>query len=537
MAKKETKKKDSLPMEEMLWKACDALRGSIEPSEYKHVVLSLIFLKYAGFHFEKRRQELIADGHKEFVDNVEFYAAKNVFYLPQNARWSYLKENAKQPNIASLVDKALSDIEKENKPLRGALPNNYYSSLGIEAEKLGSLLDKIDGFENILATADGNDIIGRVYEYFLSKFAIKEGKGKGEFYTPKTIVNLIAEMIEPYEGKIYDPCCGSGGMFVQSMKFVESHHGNRRKVSVYGQEFTKTTFKLAKMNLAIRGIAADLGDYAANTFTDDRHKDLKADFIMANPPFNQKDWRAENQLTDDPRWSGYEVPPTSNANYAWILNMVSKLSSNGVAGFILANGALSADGTEERAIRRKLIERGLVEAIVILPRDLFYSVDISVTLWILNANKKARVVHRNGEEIHYRDREKEVLFMDMRQMGEPFEKKYVRFTDSDIQKVASTYHNWQREGYADTYADVPEFCYSASLAEIEEKGFSLVPSKYIEFVNHDESVDYETRMKELQHELAEILREEAESRTAVLEVFKTLGYEIPGLKPEGGKDE
>ena len=525
MAKKATNKKDNLPMEEVLWKACDALRGSIEPSEYKHVVLSLIFLKYAGFHFEKRRQEIIADGLEDFVDSVEFYAAKNVFYLPETARWAYLKENSKQPNIASVVDKALSDIEKENKPLRGALPNNYYSSLGIEAEKLGSLLDKIDGFDAILESADGNDIIGRVYEYFLSKFAIKEGKGKGEFYTPKTIVNLIAEMIEPYEGKIYDPCCGSGGMFVQSMKFVESHHGNCRKVSVYGQEYTKTTYKLAKMNLAIRGIATDLGDYAANTFTDDRHKDLKADFIMANPPFNQKDWRAENQLTDDPRWSGYETPPTSNANYGWILNMVSKLSSNGVAGFILANGSLSADGTEGN-IRQKMIERGLVEAIVILPRNLFYSTDISVTLWILNANKKGRVVNRNGEEMHYRDREKEILFMDMRQMGEPFEKKYVRFTDEDIRKVAETYHNWQREGHTDTYADVPEFCYSASFDEVKEKGFSLVPSKYIEFVNRDEVVDYDTRMKELQAELTDILRQEAESREAVFNVFKSLGYEI-----------
>ena len=521
-------KKETLPMEEMLWKACDALRGSIEPSEYKHVVLSLIFLKYAGFHFEKRRQEIIAAGQGAFVDNVAFYAARNVFSLPETSRWCYLKENAKQSDIALKVDKALADIEKENKSLAGALPNNYYSSLGIEAEKLGSLIDKIDGFDTILENDKENGIIGRVYEYFLSKFAIKEGKGKGEFYTPKTIVNLIAEMIEPYEGIIYDPCCGSGGMFVQSMKFVQNHHGNRRNVSVYGQEFTKTTYKLAKMNLAIRGIAANLGDYAANTFSDDRHKDLKADFIMANPPFNQKDWRAENQLTDDPRWQGYDTPPTSNANYGWILNMVSKLSSNGVAGFILANGALSVDGTEG-AIRRKMIEKGLVEAIVILPRNLFYSTDISVTLWILNANKKARVVNRQGEEIKYRDREGEILFIDMRQMGEPFEKKYVRFSDADIRKVADTYHNWQREGYTDTYADIPEFCKSISVngaGGVKEKGFSLVPSKYIEFVNRDETVDYDTRMRELQSELSNILREEAESRDAILEVFKSLGYEI-----------
>ena len=314
-------------------------------------------------------------------------------------------------------------------------------------------------------------------------------------------------------------------MFVQSMKFVESHHGNRRMVSVYGQEYTKTTFKLAKMNLAIRGIAADLGDYAANTFTDDRHRDLKADFIMANPPFNQKDWRADNQLTDDERWTGYDTPPTSNANYGWILNMVSKLSDNGVAGFILANGALSADGIEG-AIRRKMIENDIVESIVILPRNLFYSTDISVTLWILNKNKKGRVVSRNGEEIHYRDREGEILFIDMRQMGEPFEKKYVRFTDEDIQKGARTYHNWQRESATESYANEPEFCYSASFDEVNAKGFSLVPSKYIEFVNRDETIDYDTRMKELHGELTDILRKEAESRAAVLEVFKSLGYEI-----------
>lgn len=525
MAKKATNKKENLPMEEVLWKACDALRGSIEPSEYKHVVLSLIFLKYAGFHFDKRRREIINDGLEDFVDSVEFYAAKNVFYLPETARWTYIKENAKQPNVASIVDKALSDIEKENKPLRGALPNNYYSSLGIEAEKLGSLLDKVDGFDTILESADGNDIIGRVYEYFLSKFAIKEGKGKGEFYTPKTIVNLIAEMIEPYEGKIYDPCCGSGGMFVQSIKFVEAHSGNKKKVSIYGQEYTNTTFKLAKMNLAIRGISANLGEMAANTFTNDQHKDLKADFIMANPPFNQKQWRAENELVDDPRWNGYEVPPTSNANYGWILNIVSKLSQNGVAGFLLANGALSDDGTELK-IRQQLIENHLVEAIIILPRNLFYTTDISVTLWVLNKNKKARVVEQNGKLKRYRNREDEILFMDLRQMGSPYEKKYIELTEEDRAKVTSVYHNWQQEGYEETYENVPEFCYSASFDEVKEKGFTLVPSRYIEFVNRDENIDFDTKMKSLQGELKELLAQEEKSKSDLLAVFKELGYEI-----------
>jgi type I restriction enzyme M protein len=517
------KTKDTKSMEEALWESCNKLRGNVEPSEYKHVVLSLIFLKYAGDRFEQRRKEIIQAGQEAFVDNVAFYGAKNVFYLPAESRWSFLKENAKQPDLAIRVDKALADIERLNKSLKGALPNNYYSSLGIDAPKLASLLDEIDKIDTL--TDAGNDLIGRVYEYFLSKFAIAEGKGKGEFYTPKCIVNLIAEMIQPYDGKIYDPCCGSGGMFVQSLKFVESHHGNRRNVSVYGQEYTKTTYKLAKMNLAIRGINANLGEEAADTFKNDQHKDLKADYIMANPPFNQKSWRAENELTTDARWMGYDVPPTSNANYGWILNMVSKLSTNGVAGFILANGALSADGTE-LAIRKRLIENGLVEAILILPRNLFYSTDISVTLWILNANKKARTALRNGETVNYRDREREVLFIDLRQMGEPFEKKYVRLTDEDIAQVTNTYHSWQVEGYENTYRNTPEYCYSASVEEIANKGYSLVPSKFIEFANRDETVDYETRMKQLQTELSDILKQEANSRKDLMDVFKTLGYEL-----------
>ena len=510
-------------MEESLWQSCNKMRGSIEPSEYKHVVLSLMFLKYAGDHFEQRRSEIIAEGHAAFADMVEFYEAKNVFFLPPESRWSFIMENAKQPDIAIKIDKALAEVERHNKPLKGALPSNYYSNLGLDITKLASLLDEINKIDTL--KDEENDLIGRVYEYFLSKFAIAEGKGKGEFYTPKSIVNLIAEMIQPFEGKIYDPCCGSGGMFVQSLKFVQSHNGNKKNVSVYGQEYTKTTYKLAKMNLAIRGISANLGEQEADTFHNDQHKSLKADFIMANPPFNQKDWREENQLKDDPRWAGFDVPPTSNANYGWILNMVSKLSQNGVAGFILANGALSADGTE-LAIRKKLIEDGLVEAIVILPRNLFYSTDISVTLWVINHNKKAHVENQNGEEIHYRDREDEVLFMDLRQWGEPFEKKFVQLSAQNIQDVATNYHNWQREGYESSYKDVPEFCYSAKVSEIAEKGYSLVPSKYIEFINKDDSIDFDTKMRSLQAELKDILAEEDKSRSALEQVFTDLGYSL-----------
>lgn len=520
---KATKKIKEVSMEEALWKSADKLRGSVEPAEYKHVVLSLFFLKFAGDKFEEQKKKLIEGGMEKFIDNIAFYTKDNVFYLPPESRWSFIMENAKQDDIPLKIDTALYTIEKTNPILKGALPDNYYSRLQIDTVKLASLLDEINKIDT--SKDKENDIIGRVYEYFLSKFAIAEGKGKGEFYTPKSIVNLIAELIEPYDGTLYDPCCGSGGMFVQSIKFVEAHHGNKKKVSIYGQEYTNTTYKLAKMNLAIRGIAANLGEMAANTFSKDQHKDLKADYIMANPPFNQKEWRAADELLDDVRWSGYDVPPISNANYGWILNIVSKLSQNGVAGFLLANGALSDDGTELK-IRQRLIENDLVEAILILPRNLFYTTDISVTLWILNKNKKARTVEQNGVEKKYRDRQGQILFMDLRQMGSPYEKKYIELTQEDRDKVTETYHNWQTEGYEDSYKDVPEFCYSASFDEVKEKGFTLVPSRYIEFVNRDENIDFDTKMKSLQSELQELLKEEEKSKEELLDVFKELGYEI-----------
>jgi|SRR5690554_146360 len=518
MAKKQVKEKS---IEETLWQSCDKLRGSVESSEYKHVVLGLIFLKFASDKFEERKEEIIAAGQEKYVENKEFYNMKNVFFLMETSRWSYIKANAKQDDLALKIDTALHQIEKNNPALKGALPDNYFSRLGLDKTKLASLIDQISEINTIADKQ--NDIVGRVYEYFLAKFAIKEGKGKGEFYTPKSIVNLIAEMIEPYQGIIYDPACGSGGMFVQSVKFIEQHHGNKKEVSVYGQEYTNTTYKLAKMNLAIRGISANLGEKAADTFANDQHPDLKADFIMANPPFNQKDWRAESELTDDPRWKGYEVPPKSNANYAWILNMVSKLSDNGVAGFILANGALSGGG-EEYKIRRKLIENNLVEAIIILPRNMFYTTDISVTLWILNKNKTEKTVDKGTETRNYRNREEEVLFMDLRQQGEPFEKKYIQFSNSHIEDIANTFHTWQTDDAA--YKDVPEFCYAAKKEEIEKKDFSLVPSKYIEFVNRDENIDFDTKMKSLQTELKDLLEQEEQSKTDLQNVFKALGYEL-----------
>jgi type I restriction enzyme M protein len=522
MAKKNGNGKEK-GIEETLWESANKLRGSVEPAEYKHVVLGLIFLKFASDKFEVHRKKLIADGKEKYIEMPDFYNMANVFYLDEISRWSYIVKNSKQNDIALKIDTALHNIEKNNKALKGALPDNYFSRLGLDITKLASLLDTINDIDTLKDKTQ--DIVGRVYEYFLSKFALAEGKGKGEFYTPKTIVNLIAEMIEPYKGIIYDPACGSGGMFVQSVKFIESHHGNKKEVSIYGQEYTNTTYKLAKMNLAIRGISGNLGEKAANTFADDQHKDLKADFIMANPPFNQKDWRGVNELIDDPRWRGYDVPPKSNANYGWILNIVSKLSDNGVAGFILANGALSGGG-EEYKIRRKLIENNLVEAILVLPRNLFYTTDISVTLWILNKNKKEQSRSIGDEQRHYRNREKEILFMDLRQLGEPFEKKFTQFSDEDIKRVTSTYHQWQSK----IIENIPEFCYSASFDEVAKKDFSLVPSKYIEFVNRDENIDFDEKMKALQSEFAELLKAEQQSKVELLKVFEELGYKI-SLEP------
>ena len=528
MAKKSIVKTKSI--EETLWDSANKLRGTVESSEYKHVVLGLIFLKFASDKFEERRAELQAEGKVKFIEMKEFYNMQNIFYLPEEARWSYIIENSKQADIALKIDTALHTIEKNNTALKGALPDNYFSRLNMDVSKLAALLDTINNINTLQDKQQ--DIVGRVYEYFLSKFALAEGKGKGEFYTPKSIVNLIAEMIEPYKGIIYDPACGSGGMFVQSVKFIESHHGNKKEVSIYGQEYTATTYKLAKMNLAIRGIAANLGDVPADTFGKDQHPDLKADFIMANPPFNQKDWRAADELLDDARWKGYEVPPTSNANYAWILNMVAKLSENGVAGFILANGALSGGGTEYE-IRKKLIENDLVEAIVILPRNMFYTTDISVTLWILNKNKKERTVQLPDEVRQYRNRENEILFLDLRQKGIPFEKKYTQFSEEETKEIAGTYHNWQSspplEGCPQdgvVYKDIPEFSYSATKEEVKAKDYSLVPSKYIAFVNRDEQIDYEDKMKALQQDITQLLQEEAQSKKDLLNVFKELGYAI-----------
>ena len=523
MPKGKAKAKESKPIEQTLWDAANKLRGKVEPAEYKHVVLSMIFLKYANDRFNEHRKQMIADGQQAFLEMMPFYTKDNVFYIPECARWSFIMENAKQPDIAIKIDTALHEIEMKNPTLAGALPDNYYSRLHMDPSGLSSLLDLINGIE--LQVGGDKDIFGKVYEYCLRQFALKEGKGKGEFYTPRTVVALLCELIEPYHGIVYDGACGSGGMFIQSMRFVDEHRGNRLNVSIYGQELTDTTRRLAKMNLAIRGISANLGAEAANTFLNDQHKDLKADFSLENPPFNQKDWREPNQLNDDPRWSGYPTPPTSNANYGWLLNTLSKLNQNGVGVVLLANGALSAGGEEYR-IRKALIENDVVEAIVILPRSMFYTTDISVTAWILNRNKHTRTENRPSGEVRYRERSDEILFMDLRQMGHPYEKKYIEFTQEDRDVIVDRFKSWRFDGYQTPYENIPEFCYSATKAEVIGKDYSLVPSRYIEFVQAGEDEDYDAKMKQLQSELQTLLIQEQQSRADLMEVMRNLGYSI-----------
>jgi len=523
MAKKAVLKEQSL--ESILMNCRNALRGSIGGNEKnRDAVMGLVFLKFVSDKFEKRREEIKAQyGNKpQFLDKPSFYLAENVFYLSDSSRWDYIVKHASSDEIAVIIDKAMADIEDKNKSLKGALPQNFYATLSVKSKSIKGLIDEINKID--AHKFHDVDLIGRVYEYFLQVFAIDSGQGdeKGEFYTPSSIVRLIAELIEPYSGRVYDPCCGSGGMFVQSIKFVEQHNGNRKKISIIGQESNSDTWRLAKMNLAIRGIAHNLGEKAASTFTDDQFKDQKVEFIMANPPFNLKKWRGEDELTDDARWRGYAVPPVSNANYAWILHMLSKLDvTNGIAGFLLANGALNADGVEYE-IRKQLIENDKIEAIIVLPREMFYSTDISVTLWIVNNNKKAREL--NGRKL--RDRKNEILFIDLRTWNKNvYEKKYVMLDDQQIADVKKIYNGWQSANKK-LYSDVPELCKAASLEEIRKQNYSLAPSKYIEFIDHDLEIDYKKEMKRIQNEMKEVLKEEKDSQKMLKDAFKGIGYGI-----------
>lgn len=539
MAKVAKKKEEAVSLETVLWNCRVALRGVGSTDKNRDAVIGLCFLKFAGDKFEKRRAELIEQygDIPAFLEKVSFYNAVNVFYLKESARWSYIVKNAGANDIAVILDQAMADIESANPSLKGALSLNLYATLGAPKEKIKQLIDEVNKIDE--SRFQEEDLIGRVYEYFLQVYAASGTKEDGEFYTPACVVQLIAEMIEPYSGVVYDPCCGSGGMFVQSHKFVESHHGNRKNISVIGQESVQETWRLCKMNLAIRGISHNLGEKNASTFTEDLHKDKKVDFIMANPPFNLKGWRGEDQLLDDPRWQGYGVPRVSNANYAWILHMISKLDVNhGIAGFLLANGALN--DPDEYEIRKQLLLNDKIEAIIVLPRDMFYTTDISVTLWIVNMNKTAGTV--NGRQV--RDRRGEVLFMDLRRWDQNTEeividkgkkKKKTVLTPAQIADVKKVYDAWQS---VDTtlYADVPEFCQSVKILKkdkvrpedvsIEDKDFSLAPSKYIEFIDHDLDIDYAKEMARIQDEMRLLMVSEELSQSMLKDAFRGIGYGI-----------
>lgn len=499
----------NIGFEETLWKAADKLRGSMDASEYKHVVLGLIFLKYISDKFETKFDELITEG-EGFEEDRDEYESENIFWVPKEARWGFIMDNAKDSKIGQYIDDAMILIEKENPTLKGVLDKRY-ARPEIDKRRLGELIDLISTIK--LHKNDEKDLLGRVYEYFLGQFASVEGKGGGEFYTPTSIVKTLVEMIEPYEGRIYDPACGSGGMFVQSEKFVEEHKGKIENLSIYGQEMNSTTWKLCKMNLAIRGLDANLGKYHADTFHDDQHKTLKADFILANPPFNISDWGG-NQLTDDVRWK-YGTPPTGNANYAWLQHMVYHLSPSGTAGIVLANGSLSSNTSNEGEIRKNLLNSDLVDCIVALPDKLFYSTAIPVSLWILNRNKKTNP--------KFRSREGEVLFIDARHLGEMVDRRHRELTtigkDNDVLKIAETYHAWRN--LSGEYEDVKGFCKSANIEEIREHEYVLTPGRYVGIEDvEDNGIPFEEKMDNMTAELAELF---AKSRHLEEDIRKNLG--------------
>lgn len=500
-----TENTGNIGFEETLWKAADKLRGSMDASEYKHVVLGLIFLKYISDKFETKFDALIEEG-AGFEEDRDEYEAENIFWVPKEARWSFIKDNAKEPKIGQFIDDAMILIEKENTSLKGVLDKRY-ARPEIDKRRLGELIDLISTIK--LHQNGEKDLLGRVYEYFLGQFASVEGKGGGEFYTPTSVVKTLVDMIEPYQGRVYDPCCGSGGMFVQSEKFVEDHQGRVENLSIYGQEMNSTTWKLCKMNLAIRGLDANLGPHHADTFHHDLHKTLKADFILANPPFNISDWGG-NQLTDDVRWK-FGIPPAGNANYAWLQHMVYHLAPNGSAGIVLANGSLSTNTSNEGEIRKNLLEEDIVDAIVALPDKLFYSTGIPVSLWILNRNKK--------DNPKYRSREHEVLFIDARQLGEMIDRRHRELTEEDVSKISATYHEWRNiDG---EYEDIKGFCKSATIEDIREHEYVLTPGRYVGIEDvEDDGIPFDEKMESMTAELAELF---AKSRHLEDEIRKNLG--------------
>jgi type I restriction enzyme M protein len=464
----------TLGFETMLWAAADKLRGNMDAAEYKHVVLGLIFLKYISDAFEERHAKLLREvGEGADPEDPDEYRAEGVFWVPPEARWEKLQDAAKQPEIGKLVDDAMEAIERDNPTLKGVLPKDY-ARPALDKRRLGELIDLIATIGLGGEEHRSKDVLGRVYEYFLGQFAGKEGKKGGEFYTPRCVVRLLVEMIEPYQGRVYDPCCGSSGMFVQSEEFIRAHGGRLRDISIYGQESNHTTWKLARMNLAIRGIEANLGPHDADSFHHDLHPDLKADFILANPPFNMSDWGGE-QLRDDVRWR-FGVPPAGNANFAWVQHIVHHLGPAGIAGFVLANGSMSSSQSGEGEIRKALVEADLVDCMIALPGQLFYGSQISVCLWFLVRDKSGTPT-RGGKPL--RNRQGETLFIDARRMGVMVSRTHRELKDEEMTRIASTYHAWRRTAGADVYADVPGFCKAAAVAEIRAQGHVLTPGRYV----------------------------------------------------------
>lgn len=488
----------ALGFEDQLWQAADKLRGHMDAAVYKHVVLGLVFLKYVSDAFEERYNQLKSEGDG-FEEEKDAYAEKNVFWVPKSARWENIKNNAKKSEIGKIIDDAMVLIEKDNKSLKGVLQKDY-ARPDLDKRMLGELVDLVSKIGLGDKESKQKDILGRIYEYFLSKFASAEGKLGGQFYTPTCIVKLLVEMIEPTKGRIYDPCCGSGGMFVQSEKFLEAHGGKRGQLSLFGQESNPTTWKLAKMNLAIRGLEGNLGEMNADSFHNDQHKDLKADFILANPPFNVSDWGGD-RLKDDSRWK-YGVPSEGNANYAWLQHMIHHLNPHGYAGIVLANGSLSSNQSSEGEIRRKIIEADLVDCIVSLPGQLFYTTQIPASLWFL-----ARCKKKNG----FRDRQREVLFIDCRKLGVMSSRVTKELTNDEVTEIGRIYHAWRGEKESGKYEDKAGFCKAVKIEEIENNGWVLTPGRYVGAEDVvDDAAPFEERFLYLKERLRKQLNDSAD---------------------------
>lgn len=492
--------------EEQLWQAADKLRSNMDAAEYKHVVLGLIFLKYVSDSFKEKYEMLKAEGYGDEEDRDE-YIAENIFWVPKEARWENIKAHATSTDIGEIIDKAMETIEKENDILKGILTKNY-SRRELDKTRLGELVTIFTNIDVGTTVAQERDVLGRVYEYFLGKFASAEGKLGGEFYTPSCIVRTLVEMIEPFEGQIFDPACGSGGMFCQSARFVKEHQGNIRDISIFGQESNPTTWKLAKMNLAIRGLEANIGKHNADSFHDDQHKALKANYILANPPFNISDWGGE-RIHDDVRWK-YGTPPTGNANYAWLQHMIHHLNPiGGVAGTVLANGSLSTNTSNEGVIRKNMITDDVVECIVSMPGQLFYSTGIPVSLWIMRKGKS------NGAK-------GKILFIDARNLGYMVDRKLRELSEDDIQKIASTYQNWRHEN---NYEDIQGFCKSATLEEVAAQDYILTPGRYVGIEEQEEDGEpFEEKMTRLSSELYDLFEESHKLEEEICKKLEAIGF-------------